>query len=117
MSQIITGSEDGAAVIWGMSIHKRHRQLNPLDVKIQQHFLRGLEGEDFKETLHYSSHITRYLLTPSDCRSGERVAILDPYKAVRVTKRSKDKSPWVSCMALDSSENWLVSRDAYCVIL
>ncbi|BBN06934.1 THO complex subunit 6 [Marchantia polymorpha subsp. ruderalis] len=53
-----------------------------------------------------------------DCRSGERVAILDPYKAVRVTKRSKDKSPWVSCMALDSSENWLVcGNGGRCVTL
>ncbi|KAL2634533.1 hypothetical protein R1flu_006012 [Riccia fluitans] len=43
-----------------------------------------------------------------DCRSGERVATLDPYRALKVSKRSKDKSPWVSCMALDSSENWLV---------
>ncbi|KAG6551267.1 hypothetical protein Mapa_007193 [Marchantia paleacea] len=53
-----------------------------------------------------------------DCRSGERVAALDPYKAVRVTKRTKDKSPWVSCMALDSSENWLVcGNGGRCVTL
>ncbi|KAL3693331.1 hypothetical protein R1sor_006982 [Riccia sorocarpa] len=43
-----------------------------------------------------------------DCRSGERVATLDPYRASKLSKRSKEKSPWVSCMALDSSENWLV---------
>lgn len=43
-----------------------------------------------------------------DCRSASCIAILDPCKASKVSKAQKEKSPWVSCVALDSSEKWLV---------
>lgn len=43
-----------------------------------------------------------------DCRSASTVAILDACKASRVSKAPKEKSSWVSCVALDSSEKWLV---------
>lgn len=42
-----------------------------------------------------------------DCRTGCCIAILDPFRATKITKQSKKTSPWVSCMALDTSENWL----------
>lgn len=43
-----------------------------------------------------------------DCRSASTVAILDACKASRVSKAPKEVSSWVSCVALDSSEKWLV---------
>eukprot|EP00252_Welwitschia_mirabilis_P000438 TRINITY_DN10436_c0_g1_i1.p1 TRINITY_DN10436_c0_g1~~TRINITY_DN10436_c0_g1_i1.p1 ORF type:complete len:377 (-),score=71.80 TRINITY_DN10436_c0_g1_i1:22-1152(-) len=43
-----------------------------------------------------------------DCRSSQCIAILDPFMAIKVTAQSK-LSPWVSCVALDTSENWLAS--------
>lgn len=43
-----------------------------------------------------------------DCRSTMTVAILDACKAICVPKASKEKLPWVSCVAIDSSEKWLV---------
>jgi len=39
--------------------------------------------------------------------SGCCIAILDPFRATKITKQSKKTSPWVSCIALDTSENWL----------
>eukprot|EP01018_Ginkgo_biloba_P021854 Gb_40591 [translate_table: standard] len=49
------------------------------------------------------SHSVKY----SDCRSGQCIAILDPLRATKIAKRSKEMLAWVSCVALDTSENWL----------
>ncbi|KAH7422794.1 hypothetical protein KP509_12G026000 [Ceratopteris richardii] len=43
-----------------------------------------------------------------DCRTAETIAILDAHKAAKVTKSPKGKLPWVSCVAIDSSQKWLV---------
>ncbi|KAJ7565269.1 hypothetical protein O6H91_02G054400 [Diphasiastrum complanatum] len=43
-----------------------------------------------------------------DCRSGFCVATLDSWNATKSAKMAVQKRPWVSCMALDPSENWLV---------
>ncbi|MCO5554616.1 hypothetical protein L7F22_008148 [Adiantum nelumboides] len=43
-----------------------------------------------------------------DCRSANSIAILDACKAINVCQTPKEKRPWVSCAALDSSEKWLV---------
>ncbi|CAM6102754.1 unnamed protein product [Calypogeia fissa] len=51
-----------------------------------------------------------------DCRSGERIAALDPWQAIKLAKRSKERSPWVSCVALDASENWLVCGTGGCCV-
>ncbi|XP_057820753.1 THO complex subunit 6 isoform X2 [Cryptomeria japonica] len=42
-----------------------------------------------------------------DCRNGHCIAILDPFRATKITKHSNKMSPWVSCMALDPTQNWL----------
>jgi hypothetical protein len=44
----------------------------------------------------------------TDCRSGECVAALDPWNAVKISKKPMAKLPWISCLSLDASENWLV---------
>ncbi|CAK9868022.1 unnamed protein product [Sphagnum jensenii] len=43
-----------------------------------------------------------------DCRSGDEcVAALDPWNAVKISKKPMAKLPWISCLSLDASENWL----------
>ncbi len=44
----------------------------------------------------------------TDCRSGECVAALDPWNAVKISKKPMAKLPWISCLSLDASDNWLV---------
>jgi len=46
----------------------------------------------------------------TDCRSGECVAALDPWNAVKISKKPMAKLPWISCLSLDASENWLVGH-------
>ncbi|XP_024534687.1 THO complex subunit 6-like [Selaginella moellendorffii] len=41
-----------------------------------------------------------------DCRSGRCTAVLDPWNVQRVA-RAKSRLPWVSCVAVDASENWM----------
>lgn len=36
------------------------------------------------------------------------MAIFDPWKAAVKSSKTGGTSPWVSCLALDASENWLV---------
>eukprot|EP00249_Psilotum_nudum_P014318 c24765_g1_i2 orf=481-1548(-) len=53
-----------------------------------------------------------------DCRNGQCTAILDPWKAIKLTSITNEKSPWVSCMAIDPTENWLVcGNGGKCVTL
>jgi hypothetical protein len=54
----------------------------------------------------------------TDCRSGECVAALDPWNAVKISKKPMVKLPWISCLCLDASENWLVcGNGGHCVTL
>ncbi|CAM6047130.1 unnamed protein product [Sphagnum compactum] len=53
-----------------------------------------------------------------DCRSGECVAALDPWNAVKISKKPMAKLPWISCLSLDASDNWLVcGNGGHCVTL
>jgi len=54
----------------------------------------------------------------TDCRSGECVAALDPWNAVKISKKPMAKLPWISCLSLDASDNWLVcGNGGHCVTL
>jgi hypothetical protein len=44
----------------------------------------------------------------TDCRSRECVAALDPWNAVKISKRPMAKLPWISCFSLDAIDNWPV---------
>jgi hypothetical protein len=33
---------------------------------------------------------------------------LDPWNAVKISKKPMAKLPWISCLSLDAGENWLV---------
>ncbi len=44
----------------------------------------------------------------TDCRNGECVAALDTWNAVKISKKPMAKLPWISCLCLDASDNWLV---------
>ncbi|CAK9211407.1 unnamed protein product [Sphagnum troendelagicum] len=53
-----------------------------------------------------------------DCQSGECVAALDQWNAVKISKKPMAKLPWISCLSLNASENWLVcGNGGYCVTL
>ncbi len=47
-------------------------------------------------------------MVDTDCRSSECVAALDPWNAVKISKKPMPKLPWINCLSLDASENWLV---------
>ncbi|KAH8936884.1 hypothetical protein BDL97_17G109500 [Sphagnum fallax] len=53
-----------------------------------------------------------------DCQSGECVAALDQWNAVKISKKPMAKLPWISCLSLNASENWLVcGNGGHCVTL
>lgn len=54
----------------------------------------------------YSVNFTfvAYIPCSLDCKSGKCIKVIDPAKDLK----SKGFASWISCVALDASESWLV---------
>ena len=65
----------------------------------------------------FSMWVTDLCISAIDCRNASCIAVLDPCKAARVSKTPKEKISWVSCVAVDSSEKWLVKNQNCCTFV
>ncbi|XP_031490186.1 THO complex subunit 6 [Nymphaea colorata] len=52
-----------------------------------------------------------------DCRSGKCAQTIDPSTSLLTQKGTKRDFSWISCIAIDSSENWLVCGGGDCLSL